>query len=97
MEAKMIALLLIVAMAWVIAEVVNLAARGPVVSAGRIGMILVALFVGVEALAVLATGGPDTGFQMGKLLGGALVPVLLCVFFDRRHAARVGRAKAVAA
>ncbi|MET0555196.1 MAG: hypothetical protein ABW221_19295 [Vicinamibacteria bacterium] len=90
----MIALLLIVAAAWVIAEVVNLAARRPVASAGRIGMILIALFVGVEAMVVLASGAPDVGFQMGRLLGQALVPVALCVLFDRRHAARVKTAAA---
>jgi hypothetical protein len=72
-----------------IAGVVNLAARRPVVSAGRIGLILIVLFVGVGALAVGAEGGPDTGYQMGKLLGQALVPVLLCVFSERRHAAQV--------
>jgi hypothetical protein len=89
-----IALLVIVVMAWVIASVVNLAARRPVVSAGRIGLILIALFVGLGVMAVVASGVEDMGFQMGKLLGQALLPVLLCVFFDRRHAARVKELKA---
>jgi hypothetical protein len=93
----MIALLLIVVMAWVIAGVVNLAARKPVVSAGRIGLVLITLFVGLGVLAVVMEGGPDMGLQMGKLLGQALLPVLLCVFFDRRHAARVRGAKAALA
>lgn len=93
----MIALLLIVVMAWVIASVVNLAARRPVVSAGRIGLVLIALFVGFGALAVVMAGGPETGGNMGKLVGQALLPVLLCVFFDRRHAARVKEAKGAAA
>jgi len=89
-----IALLVIVVMAWVIASVVNLAARRPVVSAGRIGLVLIALFVGLGVLAVVMAGGDDMGFQVGKLLGQALLPVLLCVFFDRRHAARVKELKA---
>ena len=90
----MIALLMIVVMAWVIAGVVNLAVRKPVVSAGRIGLVLIALFVGVGVLVVVAEGGPDSGRNMGKLLGQALLPVLVCVFFDRRHAARVKAATA---
>jgi hypothetical protein len=85
----MVALLLIVVMAWVIAGVVNLAARKPVVSAGRIGMVLIALFVGLGVLAAVMEGGPDTGLDVGKQIGQAVLPVLLCVFFDRRHAARV--------
>ena len=93
----MIALLVIVVMAWVIASVVNLAARRPVVSAGRIGLVLIALFVGLGVMAVVAYGGDDMGFQMGKLLGQALLPALLCVFFDRRHNARVKEPKEVKA
>jgi hypothetical protein len=89
-----IALLLIVVMAWVIASVVNLAARRPVVSAGRIGLALIALFVGFGVLALVMAGGPDLGLNMGKLFGQALLPVLLCVFFDRRHAARAKEVKA---
>jgi hypothetical protein len=92
-----IALLLIVVMAWVIASVVNLAARRPVVSAGRIGLILIALFVGFGALAVVMEGGAEMGLNMGKLIGQALLPVLLCIFFDRRHAARVKAAATVSA
>jgi len=91
-----IALLLIVVMAWVIASVVNLAARRPAVSAGRIGLVLIALFVGLGVLATVMEGGASLGFDLGKLLGQALVPVLLCVFFDRRHAARVKAATAAA-
>src|SRR4029450_4934535 len=36
----------------------------------------------------------DMGLDMGKLLGQALLPVLVCVFFDRRHAARLKEVKA---
>lgn len=93
----MIALLVIVVMAWVIASVVNLAARRPVVSAGRIGLVLIVIFVGLGAMAVVMAGGDDMGFQMGKLLGQALLPVLLCVFFDRRHAARAKQLKVTTA
>jgi hypothetical protein len=92
-----IALLVIVVMAWVIASVVNLAARRPVVSAGRIGLVLIVIFVGLGAMAVVMAGGDDMGFQMGKLLGQALLPVLLCVFFDRRHAARAKQLKVTTA
>jgi hypothetical protein len=92
-----IALLLMIVAAWLIAGIVNLAARRPVVSAGRIGLVLIALFVGVGVLAVVAEGGPDAGFQVGRLLGQALLPVLVCVYFDRRHAARVKETKAAVA
>jgi hypothetical protein len=92
-----IALLVIVVVAWVIASVVNLAARRPVVSAGRIGLVLIAIVVGLGVMAVVMAGGDDMGFQMGKLLGQALLPVLLCVFFDRRHAARAKQLKVTTA
>jgi hypothetical protein len=89
-----IALLVIVVMAWVIASVVNLAARRPVVSAGRIGLVLIALFVALGVLAVVMEGGSDVGLSIGKLLGQALLPVLACVYFDRRHAARLKQVSA---
>jgi hypothetical protein len=92
-----IGLLLIVVASWVIASVVNLAAGRPIVSAGRIGLLLITIFVGLGLAAAVAGGGDDMARDVGYLLGQALLPVLACVFFDRRHAARVKQLKATTA
>jgi hypothetical protein len=75
--------------ALLVAALVNGISGRHVVNGGRIGGVAILVVMGVSMALLLASPGPDLGRSVGGLVGRALLPLLLCTWSDRRHAARV--------
>jgi hypothetical protein len=75
--------------ALLVAGLVNGISGRPVLNGGRIGGVAILVVMGVSMALLLANPDPDLGRSVGGVVGRALLPLLLCAWMDRRHAARV--------
>ena len=88
----MAVMIVVVLVALGVAALVNAIARRPVLNGGRIGAVAVLLLMLLRIGLELSGPNADLGRRVGAAVGQAFLPLLVCVWMDRRHARRTAQA-----